>query len=117
MKEDGLGLILSVMMLSYRARRWFLRKIRLKLSPVKCWAKSPPPAKYVALNPTAKDGSEKAAAISYDNVDVATADKLGTATVRQSAVKASELIWPAGITDAQKAKAITELEAATIILR
>jgi len=73
--------------------------------------------KYVALNPTAKDGSEKAAAISYDNVDVTQADKLATATVRQTAVKSSELIWPATITDAQKAKAIAELEAATIILR
>jgi len=73
--------------------------------------------KYIPLAPAAKDGSEKAAAISYDNVDVTDADKLAVVTLRQTAVKASELIWPVGITDAQKTKAIAELEAATIILR
>jgi len=73
--------------------------------------------KYVPLAPAAKDGSEKAAAISYDNVDVTQADKLAPATLRQAAVKASELIWPVGITDAQKTKAIADLEAVTIILR
>jgi len=73
--------------------------------------------KYVPLNPTAKDGSEKAAGISYDNVDASDKDQRGVVTLRQSAVKSLELIWPQGITGEQMAAAIAALEASMIILR
>jgi len=73
--------------------------------------------KYVPLNPTAKDGSERAAAIAYDNVDASDKDQRGVVTLRQSAVKALELIWPEGITGEQMAAAIADLASQTIILR
>jgi len=73
--------------------------------------------KYVPLNPAEQDGSEKAAAIAYDNIDASQEDVVGVVTVRQSAVKASELVWPDTITETAKAAAIADLASQTIILR
>jgi len=73
--------------------------------------------KYVPLNPTKQDGSQKAVAIAYDNVDASDKDQRGVVTLRQSAVKKSELIWPQGITSEQLSAAYAALEASMIILR
>ena len=44
-------------------------------------------------------------------------DKPGVVIARGAVVEASNLVWPAGATDAQKATAITELEARGIVVR
>ncbi|WP_412059144.1 head decoration protein [Bartonella sp. DGB2] len=72
---------------------------------------------YVPLNPTATDGSEVASAIAYDNVEPSSTPRRAVVTLRQTAVKASELIWPKKITTEQRQKAIDALALATIILR
>jgi len=73
--------------------------------------------KYTPLNPSANDGSQNAAAILYDNVDASASDVPAVVTIRQTAVKESELIWPASITEKQRQAAIDALAAQTIILR
>jgi len=73
--------------------------------------------KYVAFSPTATDGSKKVVAIAYDNVDASTQDKVLVVTIRHSAVKASELIWPETISEADKATAIADLAKSNIIIR
>jgi len=73
--------------------------------------------KYTPLNPLANDGSQNAAAILYDNIDASASDMPAVVTIRLSAVKASELIWPVAISDGQRQAAIDDLAAQTIILR
>lgn len=72
--------------------------------------------KYVQLNPTETDGSQVAAGVLFDDAAAASADVTDAViTKRLTSVKAAVLVWPAGITDPQKAQAITELKALNII--
>ena len=70
---------------------------------------------YVPLNLSASDGSEQAAGILYNHADGASADAV--AVVRDAEVKSDLLIWPNGITDAQKAAALGQLAATGIVAR
>jgi hypothetical protein len=66
-------------------------------------------AKYTVLTLAGTDGSEVAAAILWDYCDASAADKQAAAIVRLAEVKLAELTWPGGITAAQKATAIAQL--------
>ena len=73
---------------------------------------------YVPLNPSATDGSEQAAGILYAAVDASGSTAVdAVAIVRDAEVKGGELVWPGGITDAQKATAVAQLGATGIIVR
>ena len=72
---------------------------------------------YVPLNPGATDGSENAAGLLYDAVDSTDASVAVAVVVRDAEVKGDLLIWPDGITDAQKAAAEAALQAAGLIVR
>ena len=72
--------------------------------------------KYVPFAPTANDGSQNAAGISYDNVDVTTGDRSAVITARASEVNASDLVWGTA-TAAQIAAAKLQLAALGIICR
>jgi len=66
--------------------------------------------KYALLNPGASDGRQVAAGISILECDATLADDLSVALVRGPAIiNANALVWPAGITDPQKATALTQL--------
>ncbi|EIA5325184.1 head decoration protein [Vibrio parahaemolyticus] len=71
----------------------------------------------VQLNPAGSDGSEVAAAILYRAVDASAATKKGVVNARLTAVRASSLVWPDGITEAEKTAAIKQLKANHIIVR
>ncbi|WP_332060823.1 head decoration protein [Bartonella sp. CB74] len=72
--------------------------------------------KYVPFRPTAVDGSQIPAGISYANVDATSGDRRGVITARLCSVKASELLWPSVMTDKQKETAIKSLEQKNKIL-
>lgn len=72
---------------------------------------------YQALNFGASDGTQNAAAISFDVVDVTLVDKVGTVVIRDAEVNSGELIWPAGATAAQIASASAQLVALHVIPR
>lgn len=73
--------------------------------------------KYKEYNPANTDGSEKAIALSLDNVDASAADKEGVIIARHAEVNEAELIWFTGATTEQKATAIAELKQQVIIVR
>lgn len=73
--------------------------------------------KYAPLDPAANDGSQNAAAILFRDADATSADAEATGIVRLATVTAAELVWPAGITDAQKAAALASLATTFIIAR
>ncbi|CAB3742561.1 hypothetical protein LMG24238_06902 [Paraburkholderia sediminicola] len=72
---------------------------------------------FVPLNPTATDGTQIAAAISFGTYDATLADVPGAAVTRDAEVNGGELIWPTGITTAQLATAQGQLAAKGIITR
>ncbi|MBN3852003.1 head decoration protein [Paraburkholderia sp. Ac-20340] len=72
---------------------------------------------YEPLNPSATDGTQTAAAISFNTVDVTLADKQGTVVIRDAEVNAAELIWPTAATAAQIAAATAQLTALGVISR
>lgn len=73
--------------------------------------------KYTALTPGATDGSQTAIAVLYWNTDASAADQRTVGIVRDAEVDYEMLIWPAGITDAQKTSAINALATASLIVR
>ncbi len=72
---------------------------------------------YVPLDPSATDGSETAAGVLYDAVDSTGGAVTAVAVVRDAELKENYLVWPAGITDAQKAAALAQLRALGMIAR
>ncbi len=72
---------------------------------------------YVPIDPAATDGRETAAGILYDHADATSAAVAAAAMVRDAEIKADLLIWPDGITDAQKAAALSQLAATGIVAR
>lgn len=73
--------------------------------------------KYVELAPAAGDGSEAAATILYERVDVSAADATRTAILRDAEVNGAEIVWPDGITAPDQTTAIGELAALGILVR
>lgn len=73
--------------------------------------------KHRALDPAGVDGSEVAVAVLGEQVDAVAADAPGVVIARGAVVEASELVWPAGITDLQKSTALEALDALGIVAR
>ena len=74
--------------------------------------------KVKALDPAATDGSQTTAGILLEPVDATAGDRDdGILLARHAIVADSALVWPAGITNAEKAAAIAELKAIGILVR
>lgn len=74
--------------------------------------------KVVALDPAAVDGSQNAWGVMISNTTALDGEDADGVAVRRAAVLvAAGLIWPAGITDDQKAAAIAKMDANQIVLR
>jgi len=72
---------------------------------------------YEALDPAATTGEQTACAILYDGVDASSADAACVVVARDAVVNGGELTWPSGISDANKALAISRLAARGILIR
>lgn len=74
-------------------------------------------SKLYALDPAATDGTETAAGVLIEPVDAALIDKTGLIVARHAIVADRAVVWPSGITNAQKATAIAQLESLGILVR
>lgn len=72
---------------------------------------------YEQLDLSEDDGVQTAAGILYAGVDASAADAACVVIARDAEVIGADLVWPAGITDAQKAGAIASLASRGIIVR
>jgi hypothetical protein len=73
--------------------------------------------KYKVLNPTGTDGSQFAAGILLADVNATAADQACAVVSRAAEVNGNELVYPGGITAAQKSIAIAQLQAADVMVR
>ena len=74
--------------------------------------------KLAALDPSATDGTEVAAGVLCNAVDATLIDREDAILIARHAIVArGALVWPAGITAAQKAAAIAQLVARGILVR
>lgn len=73
--------------------------------------------KYAVLDVAETDGSQVAVAVNYARIDATNGDVAGVISARDSELKKDQLIWPAGITEPQKAAAIAQLEVKHLIVR
>ena len=64
---------------------------------------------YDQLNPAGADGTEEARAILVEDVDATSAAAAAQAYVLGK-FRSADLVWPAGITDAQKKAALLQLQ-------
>ncbi|MCG5509635.1 head decoration protein [Ectothiorhodospira lacustris] len=71
-------------------------------------------AGFLPLDPEADDGSEIAAGVLFGH---ATEGDQAVAVVRLAEVRGSDLIWPEGITGPEKAQAVADLGALSIVIR
>ena len=75
-------------------------------------------SKLKALDPSASDGTEIAAGVLAQAVDATLIDREDAILIARHAIVArGALIWPAGVTTAQRAAAIAQLEARGIVVR
>ena len=72
--------------------------------------------KYKEYSPDNTDGSNVAVAILLDNVDATAVDKEAVIIARHAEVNDAELVWFAGVTNEQKALAITQLKTQQAII-
>lgn len=72
---------------------------------------------FKPLNPSASDGTQTAAGISFGFVDTTLNDASGTIVIRECEVNGFELVWPSGATAAQISNATAQLTALGIITR
>lgn len=73
--------------------------------------------KYVAHDPAAIDGSQKARGILFDAVNATLGDKPGVAIERMAEVNGDEITWKTGISAPDKAAGIESLKAQSVIIR
>lgn len=73
--------------------------------------------KYYALNPTATDGTQNALCVLAQDTDASAADKKSIVIARHAILARNAVVWPSGITDAQKSTAINQLGDRGIIIR
>jgi hypothetical protein len=73
--------------------------------------------KYMAHDPAATDGRERACAILFEDAKAASVEVRRTVHVRDCIVRGSGLTWKSGISAADKAAAIRHLEQRGIIVR
>lgn len=66
---------------------------------------------YVPLDLAANDGSEDAAAVLGESLDISADEQPAIVIKRGAGVNAGKLVWPVGITTNQKAAAVAQLEA------
>lgn len=71
---------------------------------------------YVKLNPSADTGAQVAAAILFDAITVGDVDVQAVVSAWGTGVNESELIWPDGINNTQKANAVAALAAQSIVV-
>lgn len=74
-------------------------------------------SKLYALDPAATDGTETAVGVLIEPVDATLIDKTGLIVARHAIVADRAVVWPSGITNAQKATAIAQLESLGILVR
>lgn len=73
--------------------------------------------KFKPLNLAANDGTQVAKAIILETADATSADVTVVNLKRHAQVVLQSLIWPAGITETQKAAALASLETTSIVAR
>lgn len=73
--------------------------------------------KFKPLAPGASDGTQTAKAIILETANATSADVTVVNLKRHAQVVLQSLIWPVGITDAQKAAALASLETTSIVAR
>lgn len=73
--------------------------------------------KFKPLAPAANDGTQNAAAVILQYSDASAADQPVVNLKRRAQVVLQSLVWPAGITDAQKSAALAQLSALGIVAR
>lgn len=71
--------------------------------------------KYQALDPAGNGAAKKAAAVLAEHVDATAGDRPGVVIARGAVLAIAHLVWPAGITPAQQAVALDELNALGIV--
>lgn len=71
--------------------------------------------KYLPFDPAA--AKARACAVAAETVDVTQGERPGVVIARGAAVALDALVWPAGITDVQKAAALAQLAAQGIVAR
>ena len=72
---------------------------------------------YVKLAPSASDGSQTVAGIAFDDYVTTTEKVDGVSFERDGEVTLDKLVWPAGITDVQKAAAVAALAVKGVLAR
>lgn len=72
---------------------------------------------YAAFDQAGSDGSEDAVGISLNAVESSASEQLIAIVARDAEVNGKELVWPAGISDNDKAAGVVELTALGIIVR
>jgi len=73
--------------------------------------------KVTQLAPSASDGSQNAAGVLVGDVDASAADTPGVIIARHAICSDKGLVWPSGITGAQKNTALGQLKALGILVR
>lgn len=73
--------------------------------------------KLYAFDPAATDGTEAAIGVLIETVDATLIDKTGLIVARHAIITDRAVVWPTGITNAQKATAIAQLESIGILVR
>jgi len=73
--------------------------------------------KAVALDPTATDGSEQAVGVLMSDVDATAGNTDAVMVSRNVLLSEPYVVWPAGLTTAQKVTAVAELNQLGVILR
>lgn len=73
--------------------------------------------KWEPLNPAANDGTEIAGAVLLEDRIAVAADTRVPLLRRGGVISAGKVIWPAGITAAQKASAIAKLDERGIVIQ
>jgi hypothetical protein len=73
--------------------------------------------KVTQLAPSANDGSQNAAGVLVADVDASAADAPAVIIARHAVCSDKALVWPSGITSAQKTAAIAQLKQLGILVR
>jgi hypothetical protein len=73
--------------------------------------------KYQALDTAGTGTAKKSAAVLIEAVDATAGDKSGVVVSRGAVIDSTELAWPVGVTEPQKATALDELNALGIVAR
>lgn len=73
--------------------------------------------KHARFDPAAADGRETAAAVLFGPVDTRNDDQPGVVSARSTTLRGADLVWPAGLTEEQRAAALADLAAHHLVVR